>query len=425
MKNIEIKYLILGAGISGLGFANFIKSKNFLILEKEKEIGGYCRTIYEKDFVWDYAGHFFHFKSEEMKKYFNNKILKSDLIEAIKNTKIFYKNKIIDYPFQKNIHQLDKEEFIDCLYDLFNKKEKEKYENFIDMLYGKFGRSITNKFLKPYNEKLYACDLRKLDVDAMGRFFPYASKEEIIKNMKESNNTSYNNTFIYPKKGAQYFIDILEKNIKDNIILNEKVIKINSKDRIVHTKNYSIKYDYLINTTPLDKFLKIENEKLYNQKKDLFTYNKVLVFNLGFNKKSMNKIHWAYIPEKEMNFYRIGFYNNILQDDKLSMYIEIGYNFNENITNEKISKELDNTLKNLKKLNIITEDYKLEAYSHVIMDPAYVHINSEILDFKEKLKKEYKLKNIYTIGRYGDWKYCSMEDCLIDAFKISEHLNKN
>ncbi len=60
---------------------------------------------------------------------------------------------------------------MNCLYDLFNKEEKETYDNFLDMLYGKFGKSITEMFLKPYNEKLYACDLTKLDKDAMGRFF--------------------------------------------------------------------------------------------------------------------------------------------------------------------------------------------------------------------------------------------------------------
>ena len=51
------------------------------------------------------------------------------------------------------------------------------------MLYGKFGKGIVEKFLKPYNEKLYAIDLTELDVDAMGRFFPYADKEAIIKNI--------------------------------------------------------------------------------------------------------------------------------------------------------------------------------------------------------------------------------------------------
>ena len=53
----KIKYLIIGAGISGLTFANYIKN-DYLILDKESEVGGYCRTIRKGDFIWDYAGHF-------------------------------------------------------------------------------------------------------------------------------------------------------------------------------------------------------------------------------------------------------------------------------------------------------------------------------------------------------------------------------
>ena len=54
---------------------------------------------------------------------------------------------------------------------------------------------LQKNFLKPYNEKLYAIDLTKLDKDAMGRFFPYANKEQIINNMKNSKDVSYNNSF--------------------------------------------------------------------------------------------------------------------------------------------------------------------------------------------------------------------------------------
>ena len=194
---MKTKYLIIGAGISGLTFANYIKD-NYLIIEKENEVGGYCRTIKKGDFIWDYAGHFFHFNTEEFKNKFLSKVSKDDIIYNEKCTKIIYKDKIIDFPFQTNIHELDKEEFIDCLYDLFNKEEKDKYDNFLDMLYGKFGKSITEKFLKPYNEKLYAVDLKELDVDAMGRFFPYANIKDIINNMKEHKVNSYNNTFLYP-----------------------------------------------------------------------------------------------------------------------------------------------------------------------------------------------------------------------------------
>ena len=40
----NVKYLIIGAGISGLTFANYAKG-DYLIIEKEDEVGGYCRTI--------------------------------------------------------------------------------------------------------------------------------------------------------------------------------------------------------------------------------------------------------------------------------------------------------------------------------------------------------------------------------------------
>ena len=41
-------YLIVGAGITGLSFANFIDTDDYLVLEREPEIGGWCKTI-EKD----------------------------------------------------------------------------------------------------------------------------------------------------------------------------------------------------------------------------------------------------------------------------------------------------------------------------------------------------------------------------------------
>ena len=422
---MKTKYLIIGAGISGLTFANYIKD-NYLIIEKENEVGGYCRTIKKGDFIWDYAGHFFHFNTEEFKKKFLSKVSKDDIIYNEKCTKIIYKDKIIDFPFQTNIHELDKEEFIDCLYDLFNKEEKEKYDNFLDMLYGKFGKSITEKFLKPYNEKLYAVDLKELDVDAMGRFFPYANIKDIINNMKEHKVNSYNNTFLYPKNGAGSFINILYEELdKNKVLLNTSITKIDEDNKIAYLSNGNkVEYEYIINTIPLNKFLLLFNN--YNELQKKLSYNKVLVFNLGFNKKSekFTKEHWLYIPDKNINFYRCGFYNNILGQEKLSMYIEIGYNKNENITKEEIDKQLELTLDNLLKLNIIDENTKLEEYVSIIMDPAYVHINTETTKEIDELKEKLSNNNIYTVGRYGAWIYNSMEDSMLKAKELAEKLKE-
>ena len=421
---INTKNLIIGAGISGLTYANYAKD-DYLIIEKENEVGGYCKTFKRDDYVWDYAGHFFHFKTDEFKKKFLDKMSQDDIVYNDKCTKILYKGKFIDFPFQTNIHQLDKEEFIDCLYDLFNKEEKDNYDNFLDMLYGKFGKSIVEKFLKPYNEKLYATDLKNLDVDAMGRFFPYADKEAIIKNMKNHSVNSYNSSFLYPKKGAGSFIKILYDALdKDKILLNTSVVNIDLKEKIATLSNGEIvKYEYLINTMPLNKFLELigGHDELLNK----LSYNKVLVFNLGFDRPSplCTKEHWIYVPNKECNYYRAGFYNNILGTDKLSMYIEIGYPKDAVITEEMIKEQLDLTIMNLKKEGIISEDMNLVDYVSIIMDPAYVHINTDTNKKIEKLKEDFSNMNIYTIGRYGAWIYNSMEDSMITAKELAEKLN--
>lgn len=420
---MKTKYLIIGAGISGLTFANYAKD-NYLVVEKEKEVGGYCRTIKRNGYVWDYAGHFFHFNTEEFKKNFLSKMPKEDIIYNDKCTKILYKNNFIDFPFQTNIHQLEKQEFIDCLYDLFNKEEKEHYDNFLDMLYGKFGKSIVEKFLKPYNEKLYAVDLTKLDVDAMGRFFPYADKEAIINNMKNSKVNSYNASFLYPKNGAASFIEILYNELdKNKVLLDTSVISLDLNNKKATLSNGDvIEYEYLINTMPLNRFLKLIGG--YDELLSEMSYNKVLVFNLGFDKASplCKNEHWIYIPSKDCNYYRAGFYNNILCSEKLSMYIEIGYNKDDEITKEVIDKQLELTLKNLEESGIINKDMKLVDHETIIMDPAYVHIETETTKKIDALKSEFKNKCVYTIGRYGAWIYNSMEDSMLKAKELAEKI---
>ena len=69
----EYDFIILGAGITGISFARLLQMKQdntrFLILEKESEVGGYCKTTITDNFVWDYSGHFFHFNNKEIKDY--------------------------------------------------------------------------------------------------------------------------------------------------------------------------------------------------------------------------------------------------------------------------------------------------------------------------------------------------------------------
>lgn len=407
--------LIIGAGITGLSYAAYTQN-DYAIIEKEREIGGYCRTVKKNDFVWDYSGHFFHFQDNDIKQDVMEGMDMSQILSVKKNTQIRYKDRLIDYPFQKNIHQLGQDDFIDCLYDLFQNPYK-KYSTFKEMLYAKFGKSIAEKFLIPYNEKLYACDLNTLDVDAMGRFFPFANKEDIIANFKNQKENSYNAHFLYPKGGAiEYVNSVCTKVDAEKIHLNEEIVALDIKNKIACTDKQEIKYDNLISTMPLPTLLKLSN---IDFDKQLYTCNKVLVFNIGFDKKGIDHINnWIYYPEDKYPFYRVGMYDNIFNSEKLSIYVELGYKEHE-IINEKSA--LEQTLEGLKQAGIIS-DHKIEVMCSVVMDPAYVHITKEME--QDKIQKMALLNSfdIYSIGRYGSWIYCSIEDNIKEAKLLSVKL---
>ncbi len=417
----KVNYLIIGGGLSGITFANYIQG-DYLVLEKESSLGGYCKTIPNKQFVWDYAGHFYHFRTQEFKNLFLSLVDESEIIKQKKVTRIYYKDKLINYPFQSNIHELDKQEFIDCLCDLYFRDTNQDYRNFLSMLYGKFGKAIVEKFLKPYNEKLYATDLSELDVEAMGRFFPHANFESIMDNIRTKSATSYNDEFLYLKKGAGYFIDKLAEQIDSKkVCLNCEVKKIDAANKFVTLKNGTkIYYDHLISTIPMNALLNRLGESSLSQN---LSYNKVLVFNLGFDgpSKRYQKEHWVYFPDKSFNFYRVGFYNNILASDKLSIYVEIGFSKDAPIDERA---ELQKTIAGLKATGVIDSSITLVDSTSVIMDPAYVHIssktNAELRDIESRLK----IANISVLGRYGKWTYSSMEDCMVWAKELANSLNK-
>jgi protoporphyrinogen oxidase len=408
----KVRTLVVGAGITGLATAAALSERgddDYLVLEADSAIGGYCKTIKKDGFVWDYSGHFFHFKHPEIEAWLRERMPGQDIRTITKKSFIDYKGHTIDFPFQKNIHQLPKEELIDCIYDLFFRAETPTDESFAAMLYARFGRSIAEKFLIPYNEKLYACDLGTLDKDAMGRFFPHADIADIIRNMKVANNATYNATFTYPAGGAIEYVKALASAVrKDGIALNEPLESVDLASRVARTPLRSIQYERLVSSAPFPRLLGITHLR---HDASVFSWNKVLVFNLGFDKKGRRGVHWIYYPARELSFYRVGFYDNIFDSDRLSLYVEIGRARDAAID---VAAARETVLADLRTAGVIS-DHKLVAEHSVVMDPAYVHITKQSMSEHARLSAELREQGVYTAGRYGGWTYCSIEDNIVEA----------
>jgi protoporphyrinogen oxidase len=413
------RFLILGGGITGLAFAQKLALGDYLICEAQDDVGGYCRTIERDGFVWDYSGHFFHFRHAELERELVARIGPEKVRRVVKDARIYYAGQLIEFPFQKNIHQLPREEFLECLVDLFERDAGEP-QNFEQMLYMKFGRSISEKFLVPYQEKLYATALNKLDVGAMGRFFPHADAEEIIRGFKSKPDGGYNATFTYPEGGAYDYVLALKQGIPDERVrLNEPVLGLDLARKVARTSRGEIGFEYVLNTAPFPRLLELAGLPF---DRSVYSQNKVLVFNLGFDAKGPAGIHWIYYPQRELCFYRVGFYDNIFDTPRMSLYVEVGYPAAEPLDEAAIGRTRERVLADLTRAGVVTTQ-RLIAEHHVVLDPAYVHITKASLADVAAKRALLEARGVYTAGRYGSWTYCSIEDNIVEARALATRFN--
>ncbi len=412
----HVDYLIIGAGVSGLGFANWIgDGASRLVIEAEDEPGGYCRTVVQDGFVWDYSGHFFHFRRPEIEAWLRARMPGEDVRTVTKRSVIRYAGLDIEFPFQKNIHQLPRQDFIDCLHDLYF-REDVAGDSFEAMLYRRFGRSIADKFLVPYNEKLYATSLDHLDQDAMGRFFPHADIADIIRNMKTPDNGGYNATFTYPAGGAMSYVRALLRDLPPDVVAcGERVVRIDLQAKIAETTKRTIRWNRIVSSAPLPRLLAITG---IDHDAAAFTWNQVLVFNLGFDRKGKTGVHWMYFPDRARSFYRVGWYDNILAGDRMSLYVELGAPAGASFD---LDERRARVLADLAAEGIV-DGHQLVAWHSVTLDPAYVHITKRSLAEHARTAALLADAGVHTVGRYGGWTYCSIEDNLIETRELAATL---
>ena len=411
--------LIIGAGVTGLATAVALsdkKDEDYLVLDADREIGGWCKTVKKEGFVWDYSGHFFHFKHPEIEQWLRDRMPGQRVRVVEKKSFIAFGGGHVDFPFQKNIHQLPQADFIECLHDLYFARSSDvkrdapaPERNFLEMLQARFGKGICDRFLVPYNEKLYACDLATLDKDAMGRFFPHANLTDIVGNMKHAQNASYNATFTYPEGGAIEYVKAIASAVRpDGISLGEGLVSVDLARKVATTTRREIAFQRLVSSAPFDRFAAlcgVEHDA------SAWAYNKVLVFNLGFDRKGQKDVHWCYYPSRDTVFYRVGWYDNIFDADRMSLYVEIGFPRDATID---VPAMRERVLRDLDREGVVTGQ-RLVAEHSVVLDPAYVHITQRSLAEHKRVTAALRERGVWSIGRYGGWTYCAIEDNIVEA----------
>lgn len=428
------KIIILGAGLAGLSAAWHLQRKKIdcLIFEKESEVGGLCRSKKMKGFTFDYDGHLLHFRQRYAFDLVKD-LLGDNLAEHKRSAWIHSYGRLTRYPFQANLYGLPPRIVKECLSSFVeaqNSGISKQNGNFLHWIHAAFGKGIARHFMVPYNRKFWTVSPEELTCDWLEGIIPIPTLSQIIEGTVEESKRQfgYNARFWYPKKGGiNQLPQAFAKQIK-NIHTNSKVKAIDlARKEIQLACGRKEKFDFLISTIPLPELphlfdgipvaVSAEFRKL--------RWNSVFNLNLGIERKDSSGWHWIYFPQKKSCFFRVGFPHNISLDlvpqEKSSLYVEVSYSKEKPIDKDRIIPLIMRDLKDcgilLKEDSVCAQDINDMRYGYPIYDSNYRASRQKIFDFLA-------MNNVISCGRYGGWRYMSMEDVILEGKEISEKFVK-
>lgn len=421
-----MKVGILGGGLAGVSAAYFLQEKSFdvEVLEKEDECGGLCRSFSKNGFSYDLGGHIIFSKNIEILDIML-KMLGDNIQKLYRNNKIWFKNRFVKYPFENGLSTLDKEDIYDCLYGFIENKHP-KPNNFKEWIYHTFGGGLAEKYLIPYNEKIWNTKAEKMGIEWVERI-PKPPIEDVIKSALGIDTEGYTHQlyFHYPLKGGiQALISAFESKLKKvRKGFNVSKIKKNGNQWIVSDGKTEITYDRIISSMPIFDLAEALEEIPSNVKSAInkLKYNSLTVVLLGIDKKKNNDKFAVYFPQKEIVFHRICFHSYMGQwyspEGKYSIVAEITTNPNDGVhelSDEKISSKVVDGLYReglIDKKDVCETDVKRMKYGYVVHDLDFKNNTSLFRDYFNSI-------GIPLNGRFAEYEYHNMDQVVGKAHKI-------
>ena len=408
--------VIIGAGVSGIAAANRI-NQEYIILEKKATIGGLSSQYLSNGYRFEFGGHYFHFnqKSAPIKTLIESF---ADFKKYRRNSKVFFKKRLIPFPIQFHLAGLPKADARRILSEILASKEKST-DNLHDFLITHFGSHLFKIFFQPFLEKYYHYNLQDIASTNENGNIPIPSKTAVEQGFagRRFTQTGYNSIFFYPTQTLEYFINSFARSCLPNIRTNEEVVSINWKDRTVHTKSQSYRYDYIISSIPLNRLVSIMTPSKNLPEPEDFKFTSTLICNVAL-KKRYRRFGWVYLPEAHLPFYRAGYYPNRATP---TIYLERNISHDTILDPDQLHRDILKTLTDLQMVKTVDEilhfDPKIIDVSHIIFDKNWQQLVPPTLS-------QLASKGIYSTGRYGRWTYSSMSDDIQTAINTADIINQ-
>lgn len=430
MSSKEMKIAILGAGITGLTIARLLNESGYEIevYEKEDKIGGLCRSEIVQGFVYDIGGgHVIYSKDKDVLKFMLDILGEENTVKNIRNTKIFYKGNYVKYPFENGLGDLQKEDNFECLVgyikaEFVRQMGARPPENFKEWIYYHFGKGIAEKFMLPYNEKIWKANLSEMSVDWVQGRVPHAPLEDVVRSSLNISTEGYTHQslFFYPKEGGiQTFVELLVEPIRAEVLLNAPVKSVvkDGKRWLVNEKAY----DKVISSIPIHNLIPLLRDVPQPVIDALYSlrFNSMVSFLIGIDEENISPYSWIYLPDEDNGpCHKITYLSNYSPNNaprgKSSILAEVTLKSEDKIKiDEEFLVESLHRNKMLQKSKVEFVEHRKIDYAYIIYDLNYQKNTSIVYNYLDGY-------GIDTIGRFARFKYINMDQAIKEAIEYSK-----
>ena len=443
---------ILGGGPAGLTAGYYAKkcSVNFTIFEAGEHAGGNCRTLKIKgtdckfqasqtgDFRFDTGAHRFHDKDPQVTKEVKT-LLGNDLLRVDAPSEIFFKGKFYRFPLLPSdlTQKLEKKTLLKIVWEQLHNIPRKKVENFGEFAINQYGKTLAERFLLNYSEKLWGQPPHNLSTAIAGNRLKGLDLRSFLRSAvlgPPQNPNHLDGSFFYPRHGIGMISDKLCEFIgKGHIKLQHRISRLIHKDgkieRIVLNDDIEIQAATVINTLPLTlsiRMLEPSPPPELRAVADRIKYRHLMLCVFCLNRDAFSPNASLYFPAEEFPFTRLYEPKNrspeMAPNGQTVIVLELPCYSDDavwNMSEAELQTEVWKALQSIKPLFreevIHYQTYKL-PFAYPVLEVGFEERVTRLVRYFETFE------NLYLTGRSSLFRYLHLHDLFKAGKEVIEKI---
>ena len=444
----EAKYLIIGAGPTGLGAAARLQEKrcDWHLLESAQHFGGLAATFRdEQGFLWDQGGHVQFSHYDAFDRYMKLALGDNGWLTHQRESWCWVRGYWVPYPFQNNLHRLAADDQWKGVKGLLDAHERQragdvaKPENFKEWMLATFGPGVTELFMEPYNFKVWAFPPGTMAYNWIGERVAVPKLDGVLKSIctrEDAVSWGPNAVFNFPKYGGTGAVwnSVGKMLPADRVSLSTCVAKIDAVKKIATTTDGTEwKYCHLITTIPLNNLIQVAPGIVDENAANKLIFSATNVVGIGLNGQLPEHLRtkcWMYFPEKNSPYYRVTVFsnyspNNVPQPGKQwSLMTETAESSAKPVRQETL---IEDTISALVEDGLIPDRDAICSRTHYRLSQGYPTPFLGRDAVVDPMLRAFEGKNIWSRGRFGAWKYevANQDHSFAQGYECVERLVAN